>query len=421
MEVTYQRCAGLDVHKKELTACVMVSTSEAGVHKEIRSFGTMTQDLLELADWLEGQGVSHVAMESTGVYWKPIYNLLEERFELLLVNAQHIKAVPGRKTDVKDAEWIADLLRHGLLRASLVPDKTQRELRELTRYRTSLVREWAAEVNRLQKTLEVARGDSPRRGANIKLGSVASDVMGVSGHLMLKAIIAGQDDPSVLADLAQRQLRDKLPELMKALQGRLGPHQRFMLAQQLEHIEFLDGVIAQLSQEIAERLRPFEEDLERLDGIPGVGRTTAEVILAELGTDMSRFPTPAHAASWAGMAPGNNESAGKRKSAKVRKGSPWLRNALTESGKAAGKKKDSHLSSKYRRIKARRGGKKAGIAVGHTILLIAYDILLYKRPYKELGDTYYDQRRREARCQHLTKELRRLGYEPNLTPVGAAA
>ncbi len=412
MDVTYQRCAGLDVHKRELTACVMVSGSEAGVHKEIRAFGTMTQDLLDLADWLEAQGVSHVAMESTGVYWKPVYNLLEERFQLLLVNAQHIKAVPGRKTDVKDAEWIADLLRHGLLRASFVPDKAERELRELTRYRTSLVRERAAEVNRLQKTLE---------GANIKLGSVASDVMGVSGHAMLKAIIAGQEDPTALADLAQRRLRDKLPELMKALQGRLGPHQRFMLTHQLEHIEHLDGIIAQLSQEIAERLRPFEADLERLDGIPGVGRTTAEVILAELGTDMNRFPTPAHAASWAGMAPGNNLSAGKRKSGKTRKGSPWIRSALTEAGKAAGKKKNSHLSSKYRRIKARRGGKKAAIALGHTILLVSYDIIKYKRPYHELGDTYYDRRRQQARRQHLTKELERLGYEVTVTPVGAAA
>ncbi len=320
MEVVYERCCGLDIHKRTVVACLTITESSGRVHKQVRSFGTMTDELLALADWLTEQGVTDVAMESTGVYWKPVWNLLEDQFRLLLVNAQHIKAVPGRKTDVRDCEWIADLLRHGLLQASFVPDRPQRELRELTRYRTSLLRERAAEVNRLQKTLE---------GANIKLGSVASDVMGKSGRAMLAALIAGETDVTRLADLAQRQLREKRPALQRALTGCLGTHQRFLLAQQLAHIQFLETSIAQVSAEIAERLRPDEDAIVRLDAIPGVGRRTAETLVAEVGTDMTRFPSAGHLASWAGMCPGNNESGGKRKSGKTRKGNPWLRAALS--------------------------------------------------------------------------------------------
>ena len=317
MEVLYPRCCGVDVHKKLVVACVAITDATGQVQKQVRRFGTMTDDLLALADWLAEQGVSHVAMESTGVYWKPLWNLLEERFTLLLVNAQHIKAVPGRKTDVRDCEWLADLLRHGLLKPSLVPDRPQRELRELTRYRTSLVRERSTAVNRLQKTLE---------GATIKLASVATDITGVSGRQMLAALIAGTTDPAMIADLAQKRLREKLPALRQALTGRVGDHQRFLLAEQLAHIDFLDETIARLSAEIAQRLRSCEAVVERLDTIPGVGRWTAEILLAELGTDMTRFPSTRHLASWAARSvsdgcPGNNESAGKRR-ASVRAAGP---------------------------------------------------------------------------------------------------
>jgi len=296
-----------------------------------RSFGTMTADLLALADWLEEEQVTHVAMEATGVYWKPVYNLLESHeLQLLVVNAQHIKAVPGRKTEVKDAEWIADLLRHGLLRGSYIPDREQRELRELVRYRKALVRERASEVSRLQKTLE---------GANIKLAAVASDVMGKSGRAMLEALVAGITDPQLLAALARGRLQGKQAELEQALRGLMGRHQRLLLAAQLRHVDFLDQQIAELGQEIEVRMRPFELAPELLQTIPGVGRRTAEVILAEIGHDLERFPTAGHLAAWAGMCPGNHESAGKRQSGKTRKGSPWLREALVEAGQAAGRTK----------------------------------------------------------------------------------
>src|SRR5215207_9085843 len=311
MEVIYPRCCGLDVHKREVVACVVRRDPDGTSRKEVRAFGTMTPDILALADWLGAQEVSHVAMESTGVYWKPIWNLLEDSFALLLVNARHVKAVPGRKSDVRDCEWLADLLRHGLLRGSFVPDRPQRELRELTRYRTSLVRERTAEANRLQKTLE---------GANIKLAAVATDILGKSGREILAALVAGSTDAAALAQLAKGRLREKLPALERALVGRFGAHQRFLVAQQLAHLDFLDAAIAAVSAEVAERLRPVEEAVSRLDTIPGIGRYVAETLVAEIGTDMSRFPTAAHLASWAGMCPGNNESAGKRRSGKTRKG-----------------------------------------------------------------------------------------------------
>src|SRR5919205_2954022 len=316
MDVVNERCCGLDVHKQTVVACVLVPGAGGKPRKEVRTFGTLTDEVLQLAAWLTEHSVTHVALESTGVYWKPIWNLLEGSFTLLLVNAQHIKQVPGRKTDVRDCEWIAELLRHGLLKASFVPEQPQRELRELTRYRTTVIRERTAEINRLQKTLE---------GANIKLASVASDVLGISARQMLDALVGGTTDAAALADLARGKLRAKLPTLERALAGRFAAHHQFLVAQHLAHIDYLDEAIARLDAAIAERLRPFEAAIARLDSIPGVGRRTAEVLLAEIGTDMGRFPTAAHLASWAGLCPGNNESAGKRKSGKTGQGSPWLR------------------------------------------------------------------------------------------------
>ena len=408
MEVLYERCCGLDIHKRIVVACVIVPGPSGQPVKEVRSFGTMTDDLLRLVDWLAATGVTHVAMESTGVYWKPVWNLLEEQFDLFLVNARHVKAVPGRKTDAKDCEWLADLLRHGLLRSSYVPDRDQRELRELTRYRTSLVQERSAEVNRLQKTLE---------GANIKLGDVATDIMGLSGRQMLAALVGGETNAGAMAQLAHGRLRDKLPELERALHGRVGPHQRFLLARQLAHIDFLDAVIAEVSAEIAERLRPFAEDLERLATIPGVGPRTAEVLLAEIGTDMSRFPTSAHLASWAGMCPGNDESAGKRHSGKTRKGSPWLRSTLIEAARAAGRSKRTYLAAQYHRLAARRGSKRATVAVGHTILVIAYHLLSDGDVYRDLGDRYFDERDRHTVERRLVARLEGLGYTVSLAPA----
>jgi transposase len=340
-------------------------------------------------------------MESTGVYWKPIWNLLEGSFALLLVNAQRIKAVPGRKTDVRDAEWIADLLRHGLLQPSFVPDRAQRELRELTRYRTSLIQARTAEVNRLQKTLE---------GANIKLASVATDIMGTSGRQILTALVAGTTNAAELANLAKGRLREKFPQLEQALTGLVNAHQRFLLAQQLAHIDFLETTIERVSTEIAARLRPFERMLEHLDSIPGGGRRTAEIILAEIGTDLRRFPTAHHLASWAGMCPGNHESAGKRRSGKTRRGSPWLRWALIEVAQAAGRSKDTYVGAQYRRLTARLGKKKASVAVGHTILVIAYHVLVRDEPYRDLGVTYLEERNRQAMERRLVHRLEGLGY-----------
>jgi transposase len=410
VQVVYERCCGLDIHKQLVVACLLVPGPGKEPRREIRSFGTMTDDLLQLGDWLAEAACTHVAMESTGVYWKPIYNLLEGSFELLLVNARHIKQVPGRKTDVKDCEWIADLLRHGLLRGSFVPDRPQRELRELTRYRISLVRERAAEVNRLQKTLE---------GANIKLSSVATNVMGVSGRQILAALVSGSDDPASLAELAQGKLRSKLQRLQRALSGRVGQHQRFMLAQQLTHLDGLDELIARVSAEIGERLRPFAAAIVRLDSIPGVGLRTAESLIAEVGVDLSRFPTAAHLASWAGMCPGSDESAGKRRSGRTRKGNPWLRTALIEAAQAAARTRGTYLAAQYHRLGARRGKKKAVVALGHTILTIAYHVLTEQTDYQDLGPTYFDQRDQQRVTRRLVGRLEALGYTVQL--AGSAA
>jgi transposase len=408
MDVVYARCCGLDLHKRSVTACRMIASADGRSSKETRTFGTMTADLLALGDWLAQGGVTHIAMESTGVYWKPVWNLFEDRFTLLLVNAAHVKVVPGRKRDVGDAQWLAELLRHGLLQPSFVPDRPAREVRELTRYRSALVRERTAEVNRLQKTLE---------GANIKLASVVSDVTGVSARAMLAELVAGHEDAAALSALAQGQLRRKRTELEQALTGRMSAHQRFMLTQHLSLIDAVEEQIAAVGAEIAERLRPLEPQLVALDSIPGIGRWSAEVILAEIGTDMGRFPTAGHLASWAGMCPGHDESAGKQRSGKTRKGSPWLRVTLTEAAYAAGRGNGTYLAARYHRLLVRRGKKKAAIAVGRTILEGCHQVL-------STGQLYDDQRLRARPTplpltaeQRLVRQLEKLGHRVTLEPA----
>jgi transposase len=410
MDVIYPRCCGLDVHKREVVACVLITDDDGACRKAIRAFGTMTEDILELGDWLDEAGVTHVAMESTGVYWKPIWNLFEGQIELLLVNARHVKAVPGRKTDARDCEWLADLLRHGLLRGSFVPDRPQRELRELTRYRASLTHERTAEVNRLQKVLE---------GANVKLAAVATDIMGKSGREILAALVAGQTDAAELAQLARGRLREKLPQLERALTGRVGAHQRFLVAQQLAHLDFLDEAIARVSGEIAARLVPVEEAIIRLDTIPGVGRAVAEALVAEIGADVTRFATAKQLASWAGMCPGHHESAGKRRSGRTRKGSPWLRALLVQAAHAAARTKGTYLAAQYRRLAARRGRARAAIAVGHSILVIAYHLLTEGTVYCDLGANYFDERERQSVTHRLVHRLEGLGYTVQLAPTAA--
>jgi transposase len=404
MEVLYTRCCGLDVHQKTVVACLI--TPEG---KEVRTFKTVTNDLLQLADWIVEKRVTHVAMESTGIYWRPVYNVLEELgLTLLVVNAQHIKAVPGRKTDVKDAEWIADLLRHGLVKGSFIPERPERELRELVRYRRSLIRQRAQVVNRIQKVLE---------GANIKLSSVASNIMGASGRAMLKAITEGVEDSEVLAGYAKGRLREKRSELVEALKGLIGPHQRTMLKSQLHVIEFLDQEVSRMDEEIAGRMSPFEEVLERVDGIPGMGRRTAEDVLAEIGVDISRFPTAAHLASWAKLCPGNNESAGKRKTGKTGHGNPWLRDTLVEAAWGAKRTRATYLAAQYHRIAARRGAKRAILAVAHSILVIVYYLLKNGVEYRELGGNYFDERNRSATIHRAIRRIEGLGYQVELQPA----
>jgi transposase len=408
MQVLYERCCGLDVHKRIVVACVLVGPPGGSVAQEVRTFETMTGDLLELSDWLLSWGVTHVALESTGVYWKPIWNLLEDTFTLLLVNAQHIKAVPGRKTDVKDAEWLAELLRHGLVKGSFVPDRTQRELRELVRYRTSLVRERATVVNRIQKTLE---------GANIKLASVATDLLGKSGRQILEALTLGATDATELAQLAKGRLREKIPLLERALAGRFGAHQRFLLAEQLALIDALEASIERVSAAIAEQVRPFEETIERLQTIPGVGRRVAEILVTEVGVDLGRFPTAGHLASWAGLCPGHHESAGKRSSGRTRRGNLTLRTALLEAAQAAGHTKATYLSAQFHRLAARRGRKKAAVAVAHSILVIAYHLLSRGTTYQDLGVNYFDERDRQAVERRAVRRLEALGFKVTLEPA----
>ncbi|HXN94481.1 MAG TPA: IS110 family transposase [Candidatus Acidoferrales bacterium] len=409
MEVVHEVCCGLDVHKKSVTACVLWAS---GRRRQTRAFGTFTRELLELGDWLRACGVTHVAMESTGVYWKPVWNLLEGQFEVLLVNAQHIKAVPGRKTDQKDSEWIADLLQHGLLRASFVPPTPIRELRDLTRYRASLAQEINRIANRIQKVLE---------DANIKLASVATDTLGASGRAMLEAIIQGEQDSQHLAEMAHGKLRNKIPELQEALQGRVTAHHRFLLRELLDHLYFVESKMQRIEQEVAERLGPFQSEVARLCTIPGVDRVTAWGLLAEIGMSMKQFPDAQHLASWAGLCPGSHESAGKRKSGKIRKGSLWLRRCLCQGAWAVSTKKNNYLSALYRRLAVRRGSKRATIAVAHKLLVIAYYILRDGTCYSDLGADYFDRLNPEGLRRRLTKRLEGLGFKVTLEPLAQVA
>lgn len=407
MEVINPRCCGLDVHKKTVVACLVTPGRDGAPRRQIRTFGTMADDLAALGAWLAAADCPIVAMESTGVYWQPIWNALEAQFELLLVNARHVKAVPGRKTDVKDCTWLADLLRHGLLRSSYVPNREQRELRELTRYRSALVEERAAAVNRLQKTLE---------GANLKLAAVATNVVGVSAREMLEQLVAGETDPEVLAELARGRLRTKIPELQRALAGTFRPHHRFMVAEILGHVDELDERLERLDTEVQARERPFAAAVERLDAIPGVGRRAAEIVLAELGPDLSRFPTAQHCTSWAGLCPGNHESAGKRQSGRTRKGNTALRVVLIQCALAAARTRDSYLAAQYHRLVRRLGKKKAAVAVAHTLLVIIYHLLTSGAEYRDLGADYFHRLDRLALERRHVRGLERLGYKVSLEP-----
>jgi transposase len=412
MDTLYRCCAGLDIHKRTVVACVRRLDERGAACETVRTFGTMTGQLLALADWLAEAGVSHAAMESTGVYWKPVFHLLEGRCQVVLVNAQHIKQVPGRKTDVKDCAWIAQLLQHGLLRPSLVPPPPIRELRDLTRQRAQLTQEKAAVANRIQKVLE---------DANIKLAAVASDVLGESGRAMLRALVGGETDPEKLADLARQRLRAKIPALRLALRGRVTEHHRFLLQVHLDHLEHLEGLIGRLGERIEGALAPFAGAADLLTTIPGVGRRTAEVLVAETGADMSRFPSAGHLASWAGMCPGNNESAGKRRSGKTTKGSRWLRAALVQAAWAASHAKGTALAAQYRRQAGRRGRKRALVALGHTLLGIVYHVLKGQVPYRELGPDYLERQDAARRTQQLVRQLERLGHTVTLAPREDAA
>jgi len=447
MDVLYTHCAGLDVHKKTVVVCCLTPGADGIPQCEIRTFSSMTQDLLALSDWLSSRSITHVAMEATGEFWKPVHTILEATFTVLIVNAHHIKTVPGRKTDVKDAEWIAELLRHGLLRASFIPPLPQRDLRDLTRQRTNLVQDRATVVNRLQKVLE---------WANLKLTSVATDVTGVSARAILAGIVAGEADPAALAELAHGRMRSKRAALEQALTGRVRDHHRYLIAQHLVHLDFLDEQIDELAQQIARMIaadappdvppaggvrgesRPhaaeegateagagsvlaWAEAVELLDTIPGVGRTAAEQIVAEIGTDMERFASAAQLASWAKVCPGNNESAGKRRSGATGQGNRWLRSVLVQAAWAAVKVKDSHLAAVYHRLAGRRGGKKAIVAVAHRILVAAYYMLRDHVPYREPGAPPGDAQRKANLLSRMLKRLEHLGYTVRLEPIEAMA
>jgi transposase len=411
-DVLFTHCCGLDVHKKSVTACVFrPKVAGAGVERLIRSFGTTTNALQKLSEWLQELGVTHVAMESTGVYWKPVFNVIEPVLEVWIVNAQHVKQVPGRKTDIKDAEWLATLMRHGLLKPSYIPDVEQRDLRDLTRYRTRLTAERSAASNRLQKALE---------DANIKLSSVASDIRGVSSRSMIEALIAEEPEPKVLADMARGKMRKKIPELTEALTGHVRDHHRFGMHDLLEHIDELNERIDMLNQEIQKRTALYEDTLERLMGVPGIGRYVAEIIVAEIGPDVTNFPTAKHLASWACLCPGNNISANKRRCGRTRKGQPWLRAALTQAAWGAYRSKDTYLSAQFQRLRARRGPKRAAIAVAHSILVIVYHLLANpEAEHRELGGDYFLQKNKGQQERRAVNILQTLGYQVQLTPVAA--
>jgi transposase len=408
MEQMIERCAGLDVHKATVVACVRVPGPRSGRMQHVQTFGTTAAALLALRDWLEAHGVTHVAMESTGVYWKPVYFVLEECVTCLVVNAAHLKHVPGRKTDVQDCVWIAQVLEHGLLRGSFVPPAPIRELRDVTRYRKSLIQDRTRVANRLHKVLE---------DAGIKLATVASDILGVSGRAMLTALVQGTTDADVLADLARGRLRAKLPALRAALAGRFRGHHAFLVSQLLAHLDYLDEAVAQMSEQIEVLVAPFAAERARLDTIPGINRPTADVLIAELGVDMRVFPTAAHAASWAGLCPGNNESAGKHKSGKTRKGSRWLRAALIEAALAAIRTRDCAFGARYRRILRHRGHKKAVVAVAHAMLVTAYHLLTRSTVYQEPGAAYFDRRDADRIRRRAVQTLERQGYRVTLEPA----
>jgi len=406
MQTLVERGCGLDVHQATVVACLLIVCKDGKVQKQLRTFGTTTRELLRLREWLLSEGCTHLAMESTGVYWKPVYAILEGALQIVVANAQHVKKVPGRKTDVKDAEWIAELLCHGLLRSSFVPPQPIRELRDFTRYRRKLVESRSSERNRLLKVLETA---------NIKLASVATDVFGTSGRLMLRALIEGKSTPQEMADLAKGLLRKKIPELELALEGKLEEHHRFLLKLQLDRLERVESDLAALEQRIQEKLQPYATQLALLQEIPGVERTLAAVIIAELGVDMSVFQSVSQLASWAGVCPGNNESAGKRKSSRIPKGNVYLKTALVEAANSAARAKGTYLRDKFYRLKARRGYKRAAVAIAHKILLSIYHMLSQNVSYNDLGDCYLDNLNKHHLTRNLVHRLERLGYSVTLT------
>ncbi len=411
MEVVFSRCSGLDVHKTSVMANVRIGHDDGRVEVVKETFGTTTNELWRLSDWLSKHGVTHVAMESTGVYWKPVYNVLHEQFDVWIVNARHLAQVPGRKTDDSDAAWIAKLMSFGLLERSFIPPEEQRDLRDLTRYRTRLLQEKSSAANRLHKVLE---------DANIKLTSVATDIQGVSVRLMLDALIADEQSPEAMAQLAQRRMRSKIPQLVEALTGRVRSHHRFMLQEILLHLDSLNQRIEALSQQVTKLTLPHAKLIERLDEVTGIGVRTAEIILAEIGPSVQNWSSAAKLACWACICPGNHESAGKRKSGKRRKGQRWLVTALVEAAWAASRSKDTYLASQFHRLRARRGAKRAAVAVAHSILTIVYHLL--KDPtasFQDLGGDYFLKHNKEQEQRRALKTLRSLGYDVVLTPVTA--
>jgi transposase len=411
MQVVSARCCGLDVHQKTVVACVLLTEPTGRVQREVRTFGTMTVDLLALNDWLNALAVEQVALESTGVYWRPVFNLLEADHEIILVNAQHMKVVPGRKTDVKDSEWLADLLRHGLVKASFIPPQPIRELRELTRYRKTLVQSRAQEVNRLQKVLE---------SANLKLGAVATDVLGTSGRDMLAAILAGEADATALAELARGRLRAKLPQLRQALEGRVTTPHRLLIRHVLAHIDFIEQQLAKLATEIEAQLAPFAEAVTLLQTIPGVAEAAATAIVAEIGIDMTRFPSAKHLASWAGLCPGNKQSGGRRLSGKTTTGNVWLRAVLGEVAWSITHTSGNYLVTLYHRLARRRGKQKAIVALAHSVLVRIYHMLRDHQPYRDLGPDHFDRLESVRIQRHYVHRLEQLGYTVALTPTGGA-
>jgi len=411
VEVVYERCAGLDVGKDEVVACVRVPDGAAGRRQELRTYRTFSAGFEAVADWLTEQGVTHVVMEATGQYWKPIWYVLEERgFALMLVNARHVKLLPGRKIDVGDAAWLCELLEHGLLRGSFVPPAAIRELRDLTRYRKRLIQAHSAECQRIHKTLE---------DASIRLGSIAADVLGVSGRAMLRALLAGERDPKVLAEMARGRLRSKLPELREALRGRFGAHHALLLRLTLEHVEQLERSITALDAEVDRVIAPFAQARDRLDTITGVGKRAAETIIAEIGVDMSVFPSAGHLASWAGRCPGNNVTGGKRRSGRPTKGNRWLGEVLTECAWAAARSRDSYLAAPFWRLARRIGKKKAVMAVGHSILVVAWHLLANDCDDQDLGGDFFVRRDADRARQRAVAQLQALGYRVTIEPLAA--